>query len=196
MSRRSPAKSIARVFALLRLLLVVIVTALLTLVIALWIRSHFYHDIVGVGFPGGQAHTVQSIMGRAICVTNLEFPGDGGVSHSSSRLGGQPLWNGGMSGYPMRVEWEWGGFVWQTYQQYHNPIQLGEPFFSSSARLVVIPYRWMALFLSIPASLMLFATVRRRRRASRKGRGLCVECGYDLRATPDRCPECGTLAWQ
>jgi hypothetical protein len=53
---------------------------------------------------------------------------------------------------------------------------------------------WQAAALSacLPACWLL----RRRRRhfgRLRSDRGQCVRCGYDLRTTPDRCPECGTV---
>jgi hypothetical protein len=44
-----------------------------------------------------------------------------------------------------------------------------------------------------PAAVLATAAyVRQRRRRQRAGT-FCAVCGYDLRATPDRCPECGTI---
>jgi hypothetical protein len=56
---------------------------------------------------------------------------------------------------------------------------------------VEIPW-WslIVLFSAWPASRWL----ANRRRRARVGRGQCPDCGYDLRATPDRCPECGAVA--
>ena len=34
---------------------------------------------------------------------------------------------------------------------------------------------------------------RKRVARARVARGLCLDCGYDLRATPGRCPECGAM---
>jgi hypothetical protein len=55
---------------------------------------------------------------------------------------------------------------------------------------VEVPY-WMLLPLpALPPAWILLCGVWRRFRHRRLG--LCRECGYDLRASPDICPECGT----
>jgi hypothetical protein len=57
-----------------------------------------------------------------------------------------------------------------------------------STHHAIIPY-WLALVAMLVAPAV--ACWARLRPGYRRRRGRCTKCGYDLQATPNRCPECG-----
>ena len=78
------------------------------------------------------------------------------------------VWIHGGAGYDARGA----VFVNTSANVYRFPIWLLSP-------SICPPLLWLALFY---------------RSRKRPAPGLCPACGYDLRATPDRCPECGAVA--
>lgn len=81
--------------------------------------------------------------------------------------------------------------VTYSLQQYPSRSKYLQPRLSSTGAYweISIPF-WLPLLFGAATPLWVATRVWQRRR--RAGLGLCPGCGYDLRATPDRCPECGT----
>lgn len=89
--------------------------------------------------------------------------------------------------YPKRIDgprddFEWGGFRW-------NRDVTGDGERSFRGYQVVVPCWVIWLGVTAPAAWIGGRGLRRRQAAGR-----CPTCGYDLRATPCRCPECGATA--
>ena len=60
-------------------------------------------------------------------------------------------------------------------------------------RLILVRCWAVAIVFLILPGVWALGWQRRRMTRRRASRGQCVRCGYDLRASPDRCPECGTV---
>ena len=85
------------------------------------------------------------------------------------------------------VRWVWGEkpSAWFHYKWRWLPeVSRG----GGETRFSMPLYLPLLVFASWPLS-QCFSVHRRRKR---KKLGLCVKCGYDLRGSKERCPECGT----
>ncbi len=77
--------------------------------------------------------------------------------------------------------WEFAGVGWYTVRDRNG----------GRTATGVAPF-W--LLTAVTAALPMVWTTRRLRARRAWTAGCCPSCGYDLRASPERCPECGTIA--
>ncbi len=161
-------------------------------VCVLWVRSYWTADVAGFWSRTGVpiSDTIWSSTGY-VSLRHWEPPANSKVqvlsrgwfygSQSSAADDNSRFLGQGDADRLVPVSYY--NFTWPTR---------GGPFDGVRERVLLVPY-WFLLAVTGTLPIVHFLSRRRRRRAARAAAGLCPACGYDLRATPDRCPECGTL---
>jgi hypothetical protein len=171
---------------------------------ALWVRSYYRYDQLLRLSPYSRIDFA-SLRGTAACgrfdyydherfvpaSAGWEFYGGstdgitGGIDLAeetdSGRItpGGSLFATSGETAYQRSAEWFGIGFV----------INHGK--YGIDYRSIFVPHWLLVLVFAIPPVWWLRRCVRERHRLMNE---LCAKCGYDLRGTPDRCPECGKAA--
>jgi hypothetical protein len=158
----------------------------------LWVRGHYVEDSI-VWRRNDAWRVLRSSSGHFIIDVNVSNWSGGQTGWLYAREPPNPnaLADAKVSGYVLNVSpgdswtrWERGGFAWWRWKgRGGNSIaMLAIPVWSVMAAKALLPVGW---------GLVRLHRSRIRHRNWRVGR--CPTCGYDLRATPDRCPECGTM---
>jgi hypothetical protein len=163
---------------------------------ATWLRTLFAIDVWASHLYTPAARTLESryveLAGGWLVITRSKtllppgsvpqspHPMDSTWVHDSGPPNRPPSLPGGTNG-------SW--FIWETANPTPQP--------STPRAFQVLAHTVAGVYLppvialsSLPPALWTFVLIRRRRRANKPG--CCPTCGYDLRATPERCPECGT----
>jgi hypothetical protein len=79
----------------------------------------------------------------------------------------------------------WGPLRWQSFAR-------SDPAAGERSRFIRVGVsHWMLALCFLGPPIVWLRGARKARRA--RATGTCPGCGYDLRATPDRCPECGAI---
>lgn len=77
---------------------------------------------------------------------------------------------------------------WANGQRLVWDISISRPY-SIRHGYIIMPCWLIALIMASCPGLSVMTRFRNKKRRG----GICAQCGYDLRATPNRCPECGTV---
>ena len=73
-------------------------------------------------------------------------------------------------------------------------LRWGEPYFINRDLGRSYAARFPQAYVVVLSAVLPLVRIRQLVRTRRvRVHGLCASCGYDLRATPDRCPECGMI---
>ena len=161
---------------MLRRILTILSLLLMLAAITLWVRSHWIEDFVAYNRKGIGSLAAWSRDGR------LSFWRD--RYEEALVLRQRPVgWE--YETNPMKKPGRWPD---------GNPGRLGFVFERDSRgqdlyRALAIPWWAVAGLFALPPALYLWGWSKRR---VERRLGLCAVCGYDLRASSGRCPECGT----
>jgi hypothetical protein len=146
---------------------------------SIWTRSYFHTDRVQWQSTGAW-QAVLSGHGRGLYIYaangNFTAPFNGLPAHDSKAPVSDIVTDQWLVPYPRQFL----GFAYGT----------GSGSGYTFGYIVVIPY-WFTTFVPWMVTAWWIRKLWQSRHAV--AAGCCRVCGYDLRATPDRCPECGTV---